>query len=105
MRDPQAPPDLPGVGEHLPDVAYLDPRKGLLAGIVQDDRHLLDPRAQAVSQGQKLDIESVTLDLPYLDDLADQVALIDLDAGLGVVTGQAKEDLEHYEIAEGYEFS
>ena len=105
MGDPQSPPYSPGVRKHLPDVRDLYPAEGLLTGIMEDNGHLLDPGAQAVGQGQKLYVESISFDLPDLDELTDKVTFEDLDAGLRIVAGKAEQDLEPNEVSERYKSS
>ena len=64
LFDLQIPPDLPGIGEHLPDVLEPDPAEGFASGVIQYYGHLDELCLLLGGQCQKLDIESVTFYLP-----------------------------------------
>ena len=60
--DAEVPPDLPGVGEHLPDIPEPDPSERRDPGEIQLDRHLDELRLFLRSESQKLDVKSVSVD-------------------------------------------
>ena len=63
LRDLKVPPDLPGVGEHLPDVLKLDPAEGLASCEIKRYGHLDKLGLLLRGQSQKFDIKSVAVDL------------------------------------------
>ena len=100
LPDPQVPPDLPGIGEHLPDILELDSAEGLASGEVKLHGHFDELGSALVGKCQKLDVESKAVDLAQRSDLSYQIASVDLDAGLGIVALKSEKDLEHYVVAD-----
>ena len=59
----EIPPDLPGVGKHLPDVFELDPSERLAPCKVKLDRHLDKLCLLPGGKREKLDVKSIAVDL------------------------------------------